>query len=146
MPLSFRVTTLNVEITTTMLTTKQKDDILFHLISKEGGAILTPKSIATAVGVSEADVNKVINYLERKKLIVYNRMSDSGDFTVDIPIEGEDFYKKGGFEYEETLAQMELNKLMLELESLERLIPKEKYERLMQGLGVIISALSLAKQ
>lgn len=127
-----------------MITTKQKDQVFREIFPHAGGGTIDGAIVAKNIGISPREVMKVIDYLTQKGYIEYMGMAQYY-FQFDTTLEGDDFFKKGGFEFEETIAEMELNKLMLELQSLEELIPKEKYNRLMQGLGVIISALALSK-
>ena len=127
-----------------MITTKQKDEILAILMQADNQGTIDGENIASNLNIDVHEVMKVVDYLERRGLIEKIGMAQYY-FQHSFTYEGDDFYKRGGFEYEDTIAHMELNKLISEVESLDTLIPKDKYQRLMQGLGVIISALSLAK-
>jgi hypothetical protein len=127
-----------------MITIKQRDEILNEMFPHAGEGMLDGAAIASIVGVAPKEVMKVIDYLIRRGYIEFVGMAQF-NFYFDTTLNGDDFYRRGGFEYEDTIAQMELNKLIFELQSLEELIPNEKYNRLMQGLGVIMSALALTK-
>lgn len=127
-----------------MITTKQRDDILEILMDADGELTLDGEVIADQMGISPREVMKVVDYLTNRGLIDYLGMAGYL-FQATFTMEGDDFYNRGGFEYEETIASAEVNKLMYELESLADKIPSDKYNKIMTTLGVVISALSLAK-
>ncbi len=127
-----------------MITTKQKDNILTIVINGDNKETISISKVARQLEVSEHDVTKVIDYLQRKGFISVFDVAH-GHFVPFVTLEGDEFYRLGGFEYQDTIASIEVNKLMWELESLQNEIPREKYNKIISSVGLIVNALALFK-
>lgn len=131
------------------ITPELKDKLLNHF--KETNSIkfvFSPSEAAEQIKIDKDVIVQILEQLVSKGLIKKERLSSSGTYSVTLKAEFFDFVRHGGFTAQEELLQANINKLLLEIESLKKdLSPNllEKANKIASIAGSIATALGLFK-
>lgn len=101
--------------------------------------------MASEYGVSYRIIDALLSEYENRDFMSVDRML-GGVVHCNLSIKSHDFVRSGGYKFEETLADINLQKLTLEIESLQSSIPAVKYNTIIAAVGAISSALALFKR
>lgn len=130
-----------------MITTELKDSVL-NLIADNASDLYASFDIHTAAkefNTGHRTIDALLREYEGRGFMRVQRML-GGHVSCDLEVAAYDFIKGGGYAFEESVAAIQLEKLKLELETLEGSIPTGKYNLIMTSIGAIATALSLFKK
>jgi len=127
-----------------MITSKLKDDILKFLVENtpEMSGQFNIKQIATNFNTSINEIDAILDDFAEKKLINSSKLI-GGLVRFNLTAFSHDFYSKGGYTFEDDIFISNIRKLELEIKSLEKSIPKNKFDILMTSINAITSGVGL---
>ncbi|MBS1778630.1 MAG: hypothetical protein JST70_04855 [Bacteroidetes bacterium] len=130
-----------------MITTELKDQILNEIVDNSTDMFVTfnINELAAKYNVGSKTVDAMLHEYENRQFMDVDRML-GGRVYCNLTIRVYDFIKNGGYNFEDTIASIQLEKLKLEIQSLEGSIPNAKYTLLMTTIGAIATALTLFKK
>ncbi|HNW71158.1 MAG TPA: hypothetical protein PKI01_12190 [Bacteroidales bacterium] len=126
-----------------MITDKKKDSVLKYLCENIPCGVqkhFETKEMLSTTGLDFTDANAIMQYFERIGFIgnINLRLTDAW---VLLNVEACDFFSRGGFVAQEELLKKNIEKLLLEIESLKPSVP-EKIATLTSIAANITTALS----
>jgi hypothetical protein len=124
-----------------MITPDKKDIILKEIATSGINIQFEMKQLARDFNISFDEVEAIIDHFEELGFIEANRMI-GGMVIANVKVRCHDFYSHGGFTAQEELLRKNIEKLLLEIESLKPSIP-DKIEKITSIISGISSALSL---
>ena len=125
-----------------MITSELKDKILNYLWNNKGKDYRIDvdyynHKLCEELNVDMATLQQLIEYFERKRLLIGDAYKGGNDLTMKI--ETHDFLVNGGFVVEDEIINKNLNKLNLEIKGLESSIPKGKFDIITTSIATILA-------
>jgi hypothetical protein len=126
-----------------MITCQTKDAILEFLLSQETDRpfSFSAKEMADEYAITPELLRMYLSQLKEMGLICYNQVG-GGNLQVALTMSAYDFYRMGGFVAQEELLAKNLEKLLLEIESLKPSLP-DRVEVITSIIANIATAIPL---
>ena len=124
-----------------MITNKLKDRILTDLVSNGIEVQLDIHAYARQLNCSFEMIDAILSHFERRNLITAHRAM-GGHVMIFVNVEAHDMVRLGGFTAQEELLKKNIEKLLLEIESLKPSMP-DKIEKIAGIAANIATALTL---
>ena len=124
-----------------MISNELKDRVLSEIVNTGVSVEFNIRSYASDLGCSGDELDAVIRHFEARHLLNAKRCL-GGRVLVTVEVDAHDFVRRGGFTAQEELLKKNIEKLLLEIESLKPSMP-DKVEQITSIAGSIATALGL---
>lgn len=128
-----------------MITPDLKDRVLDFIVERAPEMFIPVQSdsLATEMSTNRDVIESLLEYFQNRGLISYKPVLGIV-YLITIKVEAHDMKRRGGFVGEEEMLLGEFNKLVLELQSLQSTIEKNKFEKIMTRVNTVISFFGVA--
>ena len=127
-----------------MITTELKDKVLKYLIESEEGLSLDfdGEKLAPQLDTNPSYISAIIEDLSNRGMLEY---SGAGGYYTSCWLKAKifDFYRMGGYDFEDHIIQGNIMKLKMEIEGMEANVGKPQYDKMMALIMAVIGGFSL---
>lgn len=125
---------------------KQKEFVLAVImknLDNEGSWGIEEPDVEPILKMKPAELLRILRHFENKGFLIIE--SPGGNIEVSVNQEAFEFIAKGGFKQFEKIKQLELEKLLLEIEALKEQIPESTFNKVTSLVNMGLTVLSLIK-